>query len=76
MTRPFTPESLADRWEVSAETVRQLCHQNALRHFRVGRMFRIPAAAVEEYEAWQITGSDASTGDWRSVSLAGMEPSP
>ena len=30
MTRPFTPESLADRWEVSAETVRQLCHQNAL----------------------------------------------
>ncbi len=49
--RPFTPDTLADRWDVSAETVRQLCHRGELRSFRVNRMFRIPHAAVEEFEA-------------------------
>ena len=46
--RPFTPETLADRWGCSAETVRQLVKAGRLRGFRVGRMFRIPAVAVED----------------------------
>ena len=61
MTRPLTPEMLAERWMVSAETVRQLVKRGELRGFRVGRMIRIPADAVEEYEC-QTTESDASTG--------------
>jgi len=39
MERPFTPETLADRWDCSAETVRQLVKAGRLRGFRVGRMF-------------------------------------
>lgn len=58
---PFTPESLADRWGCSSETVRQLLRSGRLRGFRVGRMFRIPAAAVEEYECGN-TESDGSRG--------------
>lgn len=61
--RPFTPESLAERWAVSDELVRQLCHQNKLRAFRVGRMFRIPVEAVEDYEACQTIGLEGSTDD-------------
>lgn len=60
--RPHTPETLADLWHVSAETIRQLCHQGRLRHFRVGRMFRISTAAVEEFEACQNTESEGSMG--------------
>lgn len=56
--RPYTPETLADRWGVSDNTVRALCKQGALQHFRVGRMFRIPVSAVEEYEGCQKQQSE------------------
>ena len=56
--RPFDPESLADRWGVSATSVRNLCRDGSLQHFRVGRLYRIPAQAVEEYEC-QTSASDA-----------------
>ena len=61
MTRPLTPEMLADRWLCSAETVRQLVKRGDLRGFRLGRMFRITMEAVEEYEACQNIGSVGST---------------
>lgn len=48
--RPFTPETLAERWQCSAETVRQMVRDGRLRGFRVGRMFRIPADVVDAFE--------------------------
>ncbi|WP_108223440.1 helix-turn-helix domain-containing protein [Cereibacter johrii] len=70
--RPFTPDMLADRWGCSAETVRQLVKSGRLSGFRVGRMIRIPARSVEDYECASI-GSAASTGG--SSSHGGrMEP--
>lgn len=62
MTRPYTPDTLAERWHCSAETIRQMCLRGELRHFRVGRMLRIPADAVEEHECANI-GSDGSRAD-------------
>jgi excisionase family DNA binding protein len=65
-TRPLTPELVAHRWGVSANTVRSLIAQKKLRAFRVGRLYRIPADAVLEYERsredapCQTTGSDGS----------------
>lgn len=41
---PFTPDMLAERWQCSAETVRQLIKRGELRGFRVGRMMRVPRA--------------------------------
>ena len=67
MNRPLTPDQLASRWLCSAETIRSLCASGKLRAFRVGTMWRIPAAAVEEYEQCGNTGS----GD-----LAGGSSSP
>ncbi|MGR1583314.1 helix-turn-helix domain-containing protein [Thalassobius sp. S69A] len=57
--RPFTPETLAATWGCSAETVRNLCRSGTLKHFRLGRLYRIPANAVEEYEC-QTSASDGS----------------
>ncbi|WP_152612544.1 helix-turn-helix domain-containing protein [Leisingera sp. ANG-M7] len=57
--RPFSADTLAERWGCSAESVRQLARQGAIRYFRVGKMYRFPKSAVEEFEC-QTSGSDAS----------------
>ncbi|WP_369531321.1 helix-turn-helix domain-containing protein [Shimia thalassica] len=56
--KPFTPSTLADRWGVSATTIREQCNQGALKHFRLGRQYRIPAAIVKEMEECQTSVSD------------------
>lgn len=58
--RALTPEQVAERWECSAETVRQMCKRNDLPHFRVGRMIRLRPEHVEAYECGNIE-SDGST---------------
>ncbi|WP_425541637.1 helix-turn-helix domain-containing protein [Phaeobacter gallaeciensis] len=60
MTTPFTPETLGLRWGVSATTIRNMCNQGDLIHFRLGRLYRIPAAVVEEKEQCQTSASDVS----------------
>ena len=59
--KPFSPQTLAERWGCSSETVRTMCHSGAIGWFPVGKLIRIPAAEVERYEC-QTTGS-SSTGD-------------
>ena len=59
MARPYTPELLAECWDCSAETVRAMVRSGTLPAFRVGKMMRITARAVEDYECG-ITGSDDS----------------
>ncbi|WP_119840305.1 helix-turn-helix domain-containing protein [Pseudooceanicola algae] len=71
--RPYTPDTLADRWQCSAETIRQMCHRGQLHHFRTGRMLRIPAQVVEEYECPTLASESseaafASTGPARTAS--------
>jgi excisionase family DNA binding protein len=58
--RPFSSEELAERWGVSAQHIRDLIRLGTLRHFRVGRLIRIPAKAVNEFEECQSTGSSSS----------------
>jgi len=63
MTRPLSADMLANRWHVSAETIRQLCKSGSIRAFRVGRMFRIPMDAILEYEACQNIVLESSEAD-------------
>lgn len=56
MAKPYSPESLADRWGCSAEKVRRMYHGGEIDGFRLGKLIRIPADAVERYEC-QNTGS-------------------
>ncbi|WP_423227682.1 helix-turn-helix domain-containing protein [Salipiger profundus] len=73
---PLTPDQVAERWNCSAETVRQLIKRGKLQGFRVGRMFRIPAAAVEEFEAWQTFPSDATVEGGASLGSSQTESGP
>jgi excisionase family DNA binding protein len=49
--RPYTPETLADRWSCSAEQIRKMIHRGELAGFRLGKLIRIPAIEVERFEA-------------------------
>ncbi|WP_425537230.1 helix-turn-helix domain-containing protein [Phaeobacter gallaeciensis] len=69
MTTPFTPETLGLRWGVSATTIRNMCNQGELNHFRLGRLYRIPAAVVEEKEQCQTSASDVSGADTASIGM-------
>ena len=55
--KPFSPETLADRWGCSAEKVRIMCRDGEIASFRLGKLIRIPAAEVERYECQEITNS-------------------
>jgi excisionase family DNA binding protein len=60
----YTPETLADLWEVSAATVRNLVRAGELRAFRIGRQIRIRPEAVTEYEGRQCqSGGSNSTAE-------------
>jgi excisionase family DNA binding protein len=48
--RPYSPETLADRWGCSAEKVRLMYRAGELAGFRLGKLIRIPAVEVERYE--------------------------
>src|SRR6185437_9014082 len=48
--RPYSSEELAEHWGCSAQHIRDLVRSGALRSFRVGRLIRIPAIAVDEFE--------------------------
>src|SRR5690625_3032442 len=68
--RPYTPETLAERWSCSSQHIRDLVAAGHLRAFRVGRLIRIRREEVERYEACQekesssdTVGSGASTGE-------------
>ncbi|WP_146227559.1 excisionase family DNA-binding protein [Pseudoroseicyclus aestuarii] len=67
IARPYTADTLAERWECSAETVRQMFKRGELRGFRVGRMIRIPAEVVEEHEQCQTSASGACAEDFAST---------
>lgn len=65
MRTPFTPDTLAERWGCSGETVRAMIRGGRLPAFIVGRSYRISAATVEAYECGTI-GSDVSMADMSS----------
>lgn len=62
--RPFTPDSLAARWDCSPATIRNLCRDGKLAHFKVGKEYRIPLRIVEGVETCgeMISGSNSTEG--------------
>lgn len=67
--RPYSPETLADRWGCSSEKVRQMCKRGDLASFRLGKLIRIPAAEVERIECQTI---DSSSTEVNGASLTGI----
>jgi hypothetical protein len=48
--KPYSPETLAARWECSAEKIRQMYHRGELVGFRLGKLIRFTAIEVERFE--------------------------
>jgi excisionase family DNA binding protein len=46
----FTTAQLAERWQAHPETVRRMLRERRLRSILLGRLRRIPSAAVLEFE--------------------------
>src|SRR5690625_3273834 len=51
--RPYTPETLAERWSCSSQHIRDLVAAGHLRAFRVGRLIRIRRGEAESRAACQ-----------------------
>lgn len=68
----FNPNSLAERWQCSAQAVRDLIASGRLEAFRVGRFFRISKQIVLAFEARREAPSARRAEE--SISLLGAEP--
>lgn len=56
--RPYSPQTLANRWGCSAEKVRTMCRNGELASFTLGKLIRIPAHEVERYECQSTPSLD------------------
>ncbi|WP_370182576.1 helix-turn-helix domain-containing protein [Alteriqipengyuania sp.] len=56
---PLSPIDLAERWGCSTTLIYDLLAAGTLRGFKLGKLWRIPVAAVEEYESGSPAPVDA-----------------
>src|SRR5215831_5240929 len=74
--QPYTVRSLAERWQCSESHVYNLINRGELAAKRLGKLIRIPAAAVarfEEIDSWP----DCANSDGRPLSTSsGMKGGP
>ena len=77
--RPFTPETLAERWGCSVAQVRKLIRVGnhlgqKLKAFQIGHgLYRIPAAAVGEFESCEL--GDIRTDGGTPLRVVSEQPS-
>lgn len=58
--RPFCPETLAERWGCSSDKVRRMYRAGQIEGFKIGKLIRFSAAAVESFEC-QNNANDQNT---------------
>ena len=63
--RPYSPQTLAERWGCAEGTVRKAIARGELSTFRIGTLIRISAAEVERFEC-QNTPCNDSEADLHS----------
>lgn len=63
--KPYSPQTLAERWACSPEKIRQMCRSGDLASFTLGKLIRIPAVEVERIEC-QNTASSSTEGSGAS----------
>jgi excisionase family DNA binding protein len=72
--KPFMPSTLAVRWGCSTTMIYDLLNAGDLAGFRLGKLWRIPAGAVEEYEC-RTTASGCSSEPEPTQASAGTTAS-
>jgi excisionase family DNA binding protein len=72
--RPYTPESLGERWEISERQVRRMLASGHIKGFKLGKLWRISAQEVTSVEARQcLTSSSERIEDNSSPSGGTLE---
>lgn len=69
LAKPFTPETLGERWGCSGNKIRHMFHDGELAGFRLGKLIRIPAVEVERYECAQTRAASATSSSSIEESL-------
>jgi excisionase family DNA binding protein len=70
---PYTPRTLADRWQCKPDLIYRMIGEGRLSAFKLGgKLLRIPAEAVEAYEAGECLTIE-SGGSRGSSSLSGRK---
>lgn len=64
--KPFSPQTLADRWGCSPDKIRIMYRAGELAGFTLGKLIRIPAQEVERYECL--------SGDSQDTEASGRSP--
>lgn len=57
--KPYSPQTLADRWGCSPDKIRIMYRAGELAGFTLGKLIRIPAQEVERYEC--LSGDSQDT---------------
>ncbi|WP_428981899.1 helix-turn-helix domain-containing protein [Oceaniradius stylonematis] len=71
----YTPDQIAERWDVDPKTVRSMLNDGVLTGFRVGKsMWRVRAERLEEYELCQNGDLGDSGADTASSGTNQTEP--
>lgn len=60
--RPFTPETLAERWQCSTGVIYRMLSSGQLPGFKIGKLWRIRAEDVEEFESRVTMPNNAGWG--------------
>ena len=60
--KPYSPQTLAERWGCGESTVRNLIRRNELATFRIGTLIRISADEVERFECQNIQCNGSEGG--------------
>jgi hypothetical protein len=72
--KPFSPQTLAERWECSAQKIRQMCRAGEIGWFPVGpKLMRIPANEVERIECQSIDSSSIEANGASPTELPAVE---
>jgi excisionase family DNA binding protein len=75
MTTPYTVDMLADRWGCSSQHVRNMISKGLLPAFRFGKLIRIPAQQVEEFERCSsVTVANGACSTDPAASESGYRP--
>lgn len=57
---PLSPAALAERWGCSTTLIYDLLAAGSLRGFKLGKLWRVPVSAVEEYESGSPAAIDVA----------------
>ncbi|AUN31998.1 hypothetical protein C0V82_16345 [Niveispirillum cyanobacteriorum] len=79
MSKPFTPDTLAERWECSPRHIRDMINRGQLPAFRLGKLVRISAESVQRIEECGLSNigdTGAQLGSKKVGPSAGPSGSP